>query len=140
LVATTHAAYKAAVNQVVEHRHLFRQAQHVPDWHHYDARGNLQLAGPLTDVQGLHQGSRRVAVVGEVVFRDEAVLEPHFLGILNLFHPFFEEGRPVAQVRVRPFVKEAKLHERILLVGWLNIAGQFNDLLCWQSTWLAVIP
>ena len=90
LVTSAHAADEAAVDQVVQHCHLFRQPQDVPDGHHQDASGDLQSLGPLADVKGLQQGRGRIAVIGEMVLGNEAVVKAHCLRVLNLLHTFLK--------------------------------------------------
>ena len=123
LVAAADAADKAAVNQVVEDGDFLSQAEGIPDGDDEDAGGDFEPLGALADVEGLQQGGRGVAVVGEVVFGDEAVVEAHFLGVLDLLDALFEEGFPVAEVGIRPFVKEAKLHKRGCSFG-ARLAGE----------------
>ena len=127
LISAPHAADETAVNQIVQDSNLFSQAQDIPDGHHYNAGGNLESLGPLPDVEGLHEGSGGIAVVGEMVLGNQAVFEAHFFRVLNLLYTLLEEGFPVAQVGVGPFVEEAKLHEAKLLVGLLINAGEFSD-------------
>jgi hypothetical protein len=59
----------------------------------------------LPDIEGLQEWRGGVAVLGEMVFGNQAVIEAHFLRVLNLLHPFLKKGLPVSQGRVRPFVK-----------------------------------
>ena len=112
LVAPAHTADEPAVNQVVQYRHLFRQAQRVPDGQHQDAGGDFHPLGALADVQRLEQRRRGVAVVGKVVFGNQAVIESDFLGVLDLLDAFFKEGLPVSNGGIGPFAKKSKVHAR----------------------------
>ena len=64
----------------------------------------------LSDVEGLQERCRRVAVGGEVVLGDEAVIEAQRLGILYLLHTPLKQSFPVPQVGIGPLVEETKLH------------------------------
>jgi hypothetical protein len=111
LIAATDAADKPPVDEVVQDRHFFSQAQGVPDGEDQYPCSNLDAPRALADVQGLKQGRRRVAVVGDVVLCHQTVVEAYFLRVLNLLNPFFKEGLPVADGRVGPFIEETKVHE-----------------------------
>jgi hypothetical protein len=110
LIATSNAAHKTAINEIVQHGDFFRQAQGLPDRQNHRGSTDLETLGTLPNVQRLHKWRWRVPVIGEMVLGNEAIVETECLRVLDLLHSFFKEQLPIAQRRVRPLVKQPKLH------------------------------
>jgi hypothetical protein len=98
------------MNEIVQHRDLFGQAQGLPDWQNDRRCPDADASGALPNVQRLHERRWRVPVIGEMVFGNKAVVETKSFRVLDLLHPLFKEQLPVAQRRVWPLVEQPKLH------------------------------
>jgi hypothetical protein len=96
LVTTSDAAEESAIDEVIEDGDLFGQTQGLPDRENDRGSADFQAPGPLSDIQRLHEGGRRVAVVAEMVLGDEAIVKAEGLRVLNLFDSLFEKGLPLS--------------------------------------------
>ena len=61
-------------------------------------------------MQRLEKRRGGVAVVGEVVLGDEAVVEAERFGILYLLNALLEQDSPIPQFGIGPLVEQAEFH------------------------------
>src|SRR5262249_754252 len=100
---------------------------------------DFQTPGALTDVQGLHERGRGVAIVGEVVLGNQAVVKADGFGILDLLHALFKEKLPLPQRRVWPLVKQPKLHPALPFSSWADDwpAARHGAVASYDAAWPA---